>query len=92
MCGTEQQHVHFVRRIEVDGGRRSRDEDRDNWDGMASFVKVLQIESIIPNLLDSSSVELTIAYLELHDENYRADDENRINPPAHARDAELHEN
>jgi hypothetical protein len=58
---------------------------------MASFVKVLQIESIIPYLLESGPVEHRVANLELDDEDYRADEEHRVNSPPHARDAELHE-
>jgi hypothetical protein len=42
-------------------------------------------------LFESGAVECSIANFEFHDENCRTDDEYRVNPSAHARDAELHE-
>src|SRR5262245_3955406 len=72
-------------------GRGGRDEDRDDGDKMAGFMKVPQIQSVIPHLFDSGTVELRIAYLEFDHENYWAADYHRINATAHPRDAELHE-
>lgn len=75
--------------------RRSRfrslrsDKDRYNRGGMTGFVEVLQIQSIVPHLIHGGPLEYPLAHFELDDEDDRTNQENRINPSAHTRNAEL---
>ena len=71
---------------------RSRgDENGNERRQMARLVKVLQVERIIPNLVDRSAIERAIADLKLQYEDDRVDQENGVNPPAHPGYAELQE-
>src|SRR5262249_43161565 len=65
------------------------DENGENGRRMAGFVEILQIQCIIPYLIHCSPVKGNLTYLEFKDEYNRLDKKNGIDPPAHARDAEL---
>src|SRR5947209_6216465 len=66
------------------------EQNRDNRSSMAGLVEVLQVQSIIPHLVQSGTVKNDVPYLELDDENNPVDQENGVDAPTHARDAELH--
>ena len=56
---------------------------------MTGLVKVFQVQRIVPNLLDRRSLECFLAYLEFDHENNRPNNQDRIDPPAHAWDVEF---
>src|SRR5437764_2731049 len=58
---------------------------------MTALMKVLQIERVIPNLIDRRAIERTCANLELNHENDAGNQQHDINPPSHPRNAELKE-
>ena len=58
---------------------------------MAPGVKVLQVESVVPGLVEVRGAELRFAALELDREDGRADDENGVDAAAEARHLELEE-
>src|SRR5258708_2899328 len=59
---------------------------------MTRFVKILQIEGVVPCLIDRRDVERRRADLELQDEDDAADQQHDIDSSPHTRDAELEEN
>ena len=67
------------------------EQNRDNRSGVAGLVEILQVQPIIPNLVQGCTVKKDVAHLELDDENNLIDQENGIDSPTHARDAELQE-
>src|SRR5213595_1529015 len=55
-------------------------------------MKILQVEAIIPNLIDCRAIERFLSDFEFNREHNRPDDENDINPPPHSRNVEFEEN
>ena len=58
---------------------------------MAGLVKVLQVERVIPHLIERSAEELDGPDLELEDDDEGTDQQDSINASPHARDAEFEE-
>ena len=58
---------------------------------MARLVEVLQVESVVPNLLDGGSIEVLLPDLELDDDDRGADQQHRIDSATQAGDRELEE-
>jgi len=56
---------------------------------MARLVEILQVESVVPNLLDGGTVEILLPDLELNDHDRGANQQHRINSAAEAGDCEL---
>ncbi len=77
------------RRLVVIGLRGHK--DRQNRRGVAGQVKVLQVERVVPCLIEVMGIELSLAHLELDDEHGRSGDEHRVDPAADSRDVELEE-
>ncbi len=58
---------------------------------MTCLMKVLQIESVVPNLIDRRPIERLLADFEFDSEDNRPNHQHHINPPPHAWDVELEE-
>ena len=54
-------------------------------------MKILQIERVIPDLLNRGSVKRVRANFEFHDEHNGADDDHRVDPAPHSWNAEFKE-
>ena len=59
---------------------------------MTRFVKILQVESVIPHLINCGAIECLLPYFELDREYHLPYYQNDINAPAHSRNIELKEN
>jgi hypothetical protein len=53
----------------------SSHEDRDNRSGVTGFVKILQIQCVVPYLIHCDAVKSGLANLELHDEDHRTNED-----------------
>src|SRR4051812_30793810 len=51
---------------------------------MAGLMKVLEVKSIVPNLIDSVRLECLFVHLEFQNENNWPNEENNIDPPSQA--------
>ncbi len=71
--------------------RIRRDQDGNNWYGMAPFVKVLEIESVVFDLFDRRCSVLGGSDLELQDKNDIPSDEESVDAFPHARNVKLKE-
>ena len=58
---------------------------------MTRLVKILQVESVVPNLIDRGPIERLLANFEFNGEDHWSDHENDINASAHSRYVELEE-
>ena len=58
---------------------------------MAGLMKILQVERVIPNLINGRSIKRFLADLELNRKHNRSDEQNGINSTSHAWDVELKE-
>jgi len=56
---------------------------------MAGLVEVLEVEGIIPHLINRRSVEYGAIYFELDDEHNRARQYHGVDSPTHTGDTEL---
>ena len=56
---------------------------------MTSLVKVFQVESVIPHLIDCRTIECFLSDFKFDREDYRPCYQNDINPPSHSRNVEL---
>ncbi len=65
------------------------DENRNNRRRMTGRMEVLQIQPIIPNLINRGAIKYGLADLELQNEHNRADQKHDINPPPHPGDTEF---
>ena len=59
---------------------------------MTCLMKILEIESVIPNLIDCRTIEYFLTDFEFNREHDRSNYENDIDPPPHSRNVELKEN
>jgi hypothetical protein len=58
---------------------------------MACFVKILQIQSVVPDLIECGAVKGLLPDLEFNGKNDWAYQDNCVNPTAHARNGEFEE-
>src|SRR5438067_2368661 len=54
-------------------------------------MKILQVQSVIPNLFNCRTIEDLLPNLEFNREYNRTNHENHVNAPSHSRDVELEE-
>ena len=66
-------------------------ENRDNRSVMARLVKILQVEPVVPHLIDGRPVERFLSNLEFDREYDRSHHENDIDASPHSRNVELEE-
>ena len=70
--------------------RRSRiHEDRQNRDGVAGLMEVLEAHGIVPDLIQIGASEMLLSDFELDHKHHRPGHDNRVNTFAHPRDIEL---
>src|SRR5689334_12946120 len=65
-----------------------------NWNdrrSVACLVEILQIQRIVPSLVQRFATKLALANLELEDEHDRSDQDHGINSTPHSGNAELQE-
>jgi hypothetical protein len=58
---------------------------------VTGFVEVLEVQRVVPDLIQIGAGELLLADLELDHEHHRPGHDNSVNALAHARDVELQE-
>ncbi len=58
---------------------------------MARLVKILEVQPVIPHLIDGRTIERFLADFEFDCEDHRPDNENGIDTPSHSRNVELEE-
>src|SRR5262249_42930264 len=75
-CGSCERH----------GSGTGGDQDRRNDNVAAGFMKVLEVERVVTNLIKRGRCELCVANLEFKDEDDWADQKNNVDSFAHARD------
>jgi hypothetical protein len=71
--------------------RTSCDQNWHDRNEVTRFVKVLQVECVIPDLVNRRSIKRRFANLKLDDKNHCTHDEDNIDSTAHARNVELQE-
>jgi hypothetical protein len=74
---------------EVPGERLCADEERKDIRGMAAFMKVLEVETIVPCLVEVGTAIIVLSYLELDRHYCAAPDHDRIDATPESRDVEL---
>ena len=64
-------------------------ENRDDRCLVTRFMEILEIQGVIPNLINRRPVECGFPNLELDHKHNRSDQQNRIYPSPHPRNIEL---
>lgn len=75
--------------MKSDGWSMSRDENRGDRSIVTRLVKVLEIERVIPHLIDRSFTVQRLAHFELDGEHDAGSQEDHVDAPPHAGDAEF---
>src|SRR5439155_17175280 len=70
-------------------GSAGGDQDRDERDRMACLMKILQIQSIIPLLIQRCAVKGLFPDLELNNKHHGSNQEHCINAPPHSWNVKL---
>ena len=63
-----------------------------NWhksDGMTCFVKILEVQGVIPHLINCCPIKRRFSYLKFDDKNHRTNENDCVDPPAHSWNIEL---
>ena len=84
----------ILSKLQAWNGRRARfrcDKHRDNSHSVAALVKILEVECVVPNLLNSADTEFRSTHLELNDKDYRSRQHYGVDAPPHARNVEFQE-
>ena len=58
---------------------------------MTRLMKIFQVQSVIPHLIDRRAIKGFLSHFELDREYHRPDYQNDINAPSHSRNVELEE-
>ena len=87
--------IHFVvigaEALRDYGRRLGSDEDWDNRSRMTRFVEILQVQRVVPHLIQRGAIERRLANFELHNEDHGADEDDGVDAASHSRDVELQE-
>src|SRR5262249_18536387 len=73
-------------------GRFCRDQNRNNRSVMTRLMKILQVESVIPHLINCRPIECLLTNFELNGEDNRPNHKNDIDAPSHSRNVEFEKN
>src|SRR5262249_14060970 len=58
---------------------------------VACLVEILQVQSVVPNLINGGTIECVFSYLELNRKHYRSDEQYSINSTPHSWNVEFQE-
>ncbi len=56
---------------------------------MTCFVKILQVQGVIPHLIDCCSIKHRFTNFKFHDKDYRTNQNNGVDSPSHSWNIEL---